>query len=105
MPCCAVLCCAVQGYLKAFRAHSSSPRAHRASTGCLLSEQVTELKSYIQAVADAELDGNDDMIAITASHAAKYAVQLIRQSTDMACATSKVGPACRMVPALLLLPG
>jgi hypothetical protein len=44
-----------------------------------------------QAVADAELDGNDDMIAITASHAAKYAVQLVRQSTDLACMTSKVG--------------
>lgn len=31
------------------------------------------------------------MIAITASHAAKYAVQLVRQSTDLACMTSKVG--------------
>lgn len=45
----------------------------------------------MQAVADAELDGNDDMIAITAAHAAKYAVQLVRQSTDLACMTSKVG--------------
>jgi hypothetical protein len=47
--------------------------------------------SCTQAVADAELDGNDDMIAITAAHAAKYAVQLVRQSTDLACMTSKVG--------------
>jgi hypothetical protein len=78
-----------QGYLKAYRA--GSPRSpHRVSNGCLLSEQVTELKSYIQAVADAELDGNDDMVAITASHAAKYAVQLVRQACDMSCMHSKV---------------
>lgn len=43
-----------------------------------------------QAVADAELDGDEDMLAITASHAAKYAVQLIRQATDVACVPSKV---------------
>lgn len=41
-----------QGYLKAFRG-SSSPGGkacphHRSSTSCLLSEQVSELKSYIQ---------------------------------------------------------
>lgn len=44
----------------------------------------------MQAVADAEMDGDNDMLCITASHAAKYAVQLVRQSTDMACMTSKV---------------
>lgn len=86
--------CPAQGYLKAFRPCGSSPRAHRvSSSSCPLSEQVTELKSYIQAVADAELDGSEDLVAITASHAAKYAVQLVRQSTDMACVTSKVGGA------------
>lgn len=81
-------CPLLQGYLKAYRA--KSPTRSRPSTGCLLSEQVTELKSYIQAVADAELDGSDDLVAITAAHASKYAVHLIRQSVDVTCMSSKV---------------
>lgn len=44
----------------------------------------------LQAVADAELDGDEDMLAITASHAAKYAVHLIREAASMVCMPSKV---------------
>eukprot|EP00878_Enallax_costatus_P045016 GHUV01053848.1.p1 GENE.GHUV01053848.1~~GHUV01053848.1.p1 ORF type:complete len:133 (+),score=41.34 GHUV01053848.1:101-499(+) len=58
--------------------------------GQVLSEQVTELKSYISAVADAELDGDDSLLAITAAHTAAYAVQLIKQSPEPGCLPSKV---------------
>jgi len=44
----------------------------------------------LQAVADAELDGDEDMLAITASHASKYAVHLIREAASMVCMPSKV---------------
>jgi hypothetical protein len=79
-------------YLKAYRGSSSSgnPAFKAASPGCgVLSAQVTELKSFIQAVADAELDGDEDLLAVTASHTARYAVRLIRESTDAACVASK----------------
>lgn len=58
--------------------------------GQVLSEQVTELKSFISAVADAELDGDDSLLAITAAHTAAYAVQLIKQSADPSCLPCKV---------------
>lgn len=57
----------------------------------VLSEQVTELKSYISAVAEAELDGDDSVLPITAAHTAAYAVQLIKQYADPASLPCKVG--------------
>lgn len=65
--------------------------------GQVLSEQVTELKSYISAVADAELDGDDSLLAITAAHTAAYAVQLVKQAAEPGCLPSKVSPSasCR----------
>jgi hypothetical protein len=41
-------------------------------------------------VADAELDGDEDLLALTAAHAARYAVGLIHQATDAGtCLVSK----------------
>jgi hypothetical protein len=66
-------------------------KAHRpAQQQQALSEQVTCLKAYISSVADAELDGDDDLLAITASHTASYAVQLIKAAADPAVLPCKV---------------
>lgn len=91
-----ILCC-----IFASQTHPEFPISHVAAAlqvdlikayhgGQVLSEQVAELKSYISAVADAELDGDDTVLAITAAHTAAYAVQLIKQSADPSCLPSKV---------------
>lgn len=60
-------------------------KAHRpAQQQQALSEQVTCLKAYISSAADAELDGDDELLAITAAHASSYAVQLIKSAADPA---------------------
>jgi hypothetical protein len=66
-------------------------KAHRpALQQQALSEQVTCLKAYISSVADAELDGDDELLAITAAHTSSYAVQLIKAAADPAALPCKV---------------
>jgi hypothetical protein len=48
------------------------------------------LKAYISSAADAELDGDDELLAITAAHTSSYAVQLIKAAADPATLPCKV---------------
>lgn len=78
-------------------------KAHRpAQQQQALSEQVTCLKAYISSVADAELDGDDELLAITAAHASSYAVQLIKSAADPAVLPCKVRGAATIKARLLL---
>lgn len=55
-----------------------------------LARQVSELKAFIRAFADAELDGDASLLAITAGHTARHALRLLRAQGDLACMPSKV---------------
>lgn len=44
----------------------------------------------MQAVADAELDGNEALVGLTASHTARYAAGLIKQLAEQTGLPSKV---------------
>lgn len=63
---------------------------------------MTCLKAYISSVADAELDGDDELLAITAAHASSYAVQLIKSAADPAVLPCKVRGAAAIKARLLL---
>eukprot|EP00775_Hariotina_reticulata_P009012 gene9012-9185_t len=57
--------------------------------GQVMTQKVSELKSFIQAVADAELDGNEILVGLTASHTARYAAGLIKQLAEQTGLPSK----------------
>jgi imidazole glycerol phosphate synthase subunit HisF len=79
-----VICCLSCKQLDLLKAHRPAQQQQA------LSEQVTCLKAYISSVADAELDGDDELLAITAAHTSSYAVQLIKAAADPAVVPCKV---------------